>query len=521
MTVYALMKHQVEGVKFLETVDGIGALLWDPGVGKTGATLAWVDQKLAPRYGEVRVLVVAPLTAADTWVLQPPDFMDSVVKARFLQGSTVSIMGKIRAAHDWAMVPHAPIGVNHRGANHNARVTILSVSAGAISSFCDERAKTIKMLRAVRAYAPHLIVVDESHIIKGAEANISKAMYQMGQLAPHRMILTGTVNPHSILDCYGQWRFLAPWTFSDDYGKPWTKQPLRMSLMRRKSIKPWSFGVFRDRYTTKGGYRGKDVRGYLEHGDFRARIAERSHVMRLDDAMDLPPEKDVDIHVTLSPRERKAYTEMHNDLAALLASGELIEAPNALAKIMKLRQITAGFIRDTDTEVTHVIGSSKRKAMCEIATVQLGGEQRVVLFGYFKSECALLAQRLAQMEPSTCVEVITGATSGKDRLDIRQRFGDVSRNPGRMILVAQARTMSVSVNELVTAQHAVYGSYSERRNDWVQARGRFRRKGQTKPVTHWNVFVPGSIDQVMLDRHKDRGNLEKALLDHIRNSLRL
>ena len=75
MPKHTLMAHQVEGVKHLDRVQGVGALLWDPGCGKTGATAAWLD-RLADRIGEVRVLVVAPLTAADTWVLQPRDFMD-------------------------------------------------------------------------------------------------------------------------------------------------------------------------------------------------------------------------------------------------------------------------------------------------------------------------------------------------------------------------------------------------------------------------------------------------------------
>lgn len=81
----------------------------------------------------------------------------------------------------------------------------------------------------------------------------------------------------------------------------------------------------------------------------------------------------------------------------------------------------------------------------------------------------------------------------------------------------QARTMSLSVNELVTAQNAVFASLSERRNDWVQARDRLDRNGQKgSHVTFWNVYAPGTVDEVMLDRHKDRGDLEKALLDHIR-----
>jgi hypothetical protein len=366
------------------------------------------------------------------------------------------------------------------------------------------------------------VVVDESHIIKAATSNISKALYQIGQLAPHRIILTGTVNPLSPLDCYGQWRFLAPWTFSDQYPEPWTRTPLRMTKAQQASIRPWPWGRFENRYGTKGGYKGKTVVGVNEYmiDELHDRVAERSMVVTKDDALDLPETQDIDVHVTLNAKEAKAYREMAEDLAAELDSGEFVEAVNVLAKLMKLRQIAAGFVKDTATDQVHVVGDSLRKAMLEVTTVTLAGEQRVVVSGYFRSECALIAEALRRAEPGTCVEVITGATKAKDRLDIRQRFGDVSGNPGRMILVAQARTMSLSVNELVTASHMVNGSPSERRDDWVQLRGRLHRQGQEKPVTYWNCFTPGLIGNIMLDKHKDRGNLEKALLDHVRSYVR-
>lgn len=517
MAKHQLMAHQKDGVSFLDSVDGIGALLWEPGVGKTGATLSWIDQ-LASRQREVRVLVVAPLTAADTWVLQPPLFMDSVVKARMLQGSTVSILSQIAKAGDWAQVPDAKIKSDHTaGANFTSRVTILSMSAGALSSFCADRTKVVKVLRAVRKYKPHVIVMDESHIIKAATSNISKAMYQIGQLAPHRIILTGTVNPHDPLDCYGQWRFLAPWTFSDQYPEPYTKTPLRMTKAQQMAIRPWPWGRFRDRYASMGGYKGKALTGVNMNTitELHNRVAERSHVMTKDEALDLPPVTDVDVHVTLSPREVKAYTEMAEDLAAEMDDGSLLEAPNVLAKLMKLRQIAAGFVKDTATGEVHVVGDSLRKAVKEVVEVTLEGEQRVVVFAYFRSECKLLADALRKK--GVTVELITGETKAADRLDIRRRFGDVSGNPQRMILVAQQRTMSLSVNELVTAQNAVYASMSERRDDWIQSRGRLDRNGQVgNHVTFWNCYTPGLIGQIMLDRHKDRGDLEKALLDHIR-----
>lgn len=516
MPKFKLMQHQADGVAFLDSMDGIAALLWDPGVGKTGATLAWIDQ-LARGKGEVRVLVVAPLTAADTWILQGPMFMDSTVKARMLQGSTLSILSKIREAGDWAKVPDAAIKVDHAGVSRN-RVTILSMSAGAVSSFCTERPKTVQMLQAVRKFKPDVIVVDESHIIKAATANISKAMYQIGQLAPHRIILTGTVNPHSMLDCYGQWRFLAPWTFSDQASEPFVKKPLTMTKAEQMSIKPWPWGRFKDRYTYAGGYKGKGIGGFYNEADLHARVAERSMVVRKEDALDLPPTTDIDIHVTLTAKEHKAYEDMRKQLAAEMDNGAMIEAPNALAKIMKLRQIVAGFVRDTATGEVHVVGNSLQKAVTEIVNVQLAGEQRVVVFAYFRSECAALAAALKQR--GRTVELITGETKARDRLAIRQRFGDVSGNPQPTVLVAQARTMSLSVNELVTAQHAVYASMSERRDDWVQSRGRLDRKGQTKPVTFWNCFVPGTVGEVMIETHQRRGDLEKALLDHIRTTIR-
>lgn len=490
----------------------------------TGTTLSWVDGIARAKPGrEVRVLVVAPLTAADTWVLQAPPFMDSMVKARMMQGSTASILTKMVKARNWVDVPDAKIKVDHPGSVASqvsgSKVTILSMSAGAVSSYCADHERRTDMMQAVRKYAPHLIVVDESHIIKSPNANISTAMYQMGQIAPFRIILTGTVEPHSPLDVFGQWRFLAPWTFSNEYGEDYTKRPAKMTKDQRKAIKPWSWTRFKARYSTPGGYQGKGIGEFVNLDDLYDRVAERAHVVKKEDALDLPPVTDIPVHVTLSPKERKAYDQMRDELALELASGELIEAPNALAKIMKLRQVTAGFVKDTETKEIHVVGTSKQKAVSEVVNIQLAGEKRLVVFAYFRAECDALAAMLRRTNKGATVEVVTGATKPKDRLAIRQRFADVSGNPERTILVAQARTMSLSVNELVTAQHAVFVSLSERRDDWVQARGRLDRNGQKgQHVTFWNVIVPDTVDEIMLDKHRDRGDLEKALLDHIRNT---
>jgi SNF2 family DNA or RNA helicase len=82
-------------------------------------------------------------------------------------------------------------------------------------------------------------------------------------------------------------------------------------------------------------------------------------------------------------------------------------------------------------------------------------------------------------------------------------------------MVAQIKTMSLAVNELVTASHAIFATLSQQRDDIVQARDRLDRIGQTLPCTFWFALAPGTVDDVVYQSYLDRSNLEAAMLKHI------
>ena len=117
-------------------------------------------------------------------------------------------------------------------------------------------------------------------------------------------------------------------------------------------------------------------------------------------------------------------------------------------------------------------------------------------------------------KPGTEIMVIDGETHGDDRIAMRKRFGDRSVTD-RIVMIAQIRTMSLSVNELVTASHAVFASLPQTRDDIIQARDRLDRIGQTLPCTFWFVLAPGTIDTVIYQSYKDKTSLEDAVLAHI------
>lgn len=518
--------HQIEGLKKLIETKGNTALLFDPGTGKTAVALDYASLLALKMPGrEARILVIAPLAAVDSWVLQAGTFLHGdvsfwaeavggttaqkadAIEGRGPNGSRNRTNGMERAiALQTRRADGQEVNLEHGpGGLPGPRVVMATINFDAFSRRDTWRGRiTIsdRVLQAVERFRPDFVVVDESHRIKGHTSNTSKALAKMAKTAPRRALLTGTVMPHSPMDVFGQWRFLNPTAFGVN-GRPAT------------------FSSFRARFAEMGGYLGKEILGFRNLDEMQDIMAANAVVAKKEDCLDLPPVTDAEVPVTLSDREAKAYADMVSVLAHQHANGELTAADNRLVQLMRLRQITSGHLPD-DTGEVHEIGTSKIDAVKSLVNVTLAGENRIVVFAHFRHEVASLAATLAEKETKTSrgteVMAITGNTSAADRAAMRARFG--SDDPSRIVLVAQIRTMSLAVNELVTASHAVFVSLSQQRDDYEQARARLDRQGQTRPVTLWHVMgvLPDgkeTVDHVILGAHQQRTNLEDKMLAHI------
>lgn len=522
--------HQKRALRRIIETRGVCALLMDPGTGKTAVTIDYASALALKVDRPLRVLVLAPVVALDSWVGQAAKYAAEgvAVWAEALGGSVaqrIEVLNArgphtadpkvgVRRSIAWAGVDRTgrrrEISTAWRKYNHwddlqGGPALILEVLSLDTLSQRREVSKTKTMAdlvhRAVQRFGPDLLVIDESHRIKSPRSNSSRAAARLSRLAPRRLILTGTVMPHSPMDVWAQWRFLEPTAFT----VPDPRNPAQQ--------KPMPFGRFEERYGVLGGWQGQQVVGYQNLAEMQDIMARNSIVVRKEDALDLPETMDVSVPVHLSPREAAAYESMKGQLAAVLANGSQATVPNRLAQMMRLRQITSGYVPD-DNGVTQVIGDSKVAAARGIVCDTLAGEHRVVVFAHFRQEIADLAEAIRKGEPKTTrIVQITGDTPPHERQSIRETFGGPSA--GRIILIAQMRTMSLAVNELVSASHAVYTSLSERRDDWVQSRDRLHRIGQKRSVTFWNVLVPGSVDEVIYHAHLTRESVEDAVLRYI------
>lgn len=507
--------HQTAALKKIITTRGKTALVMDPGTGKTAPTLDYLSILALKNPAPVRALVLAPKVALDNWVEQSSKYVhDDVTLWAEALGGTIENRAKTITHRTDSSLSMRSVGVRKSIALYartdkgkpvrkpgdftgRNRLTMLCL---ALDSLSTKRAVTPKgsvtttdrIVKAISKFQPDVIVVDESHRIKTPSSNVGRAMSRLASLTTRRILLTGTLMPNSPLDVWGQWRFLDSSVFG-------------------------TYSSFEDRYAVFGGYMGKEVKAYKNLDDLQHKMRRNAIVVRKQDALDLPAVTSTTVRVDLSPRETRAYNEMKSSLVTQLESGDLAKAPNRLSQMMRLRQITSGFLRDNDDGIEQV-GTSKINAVRGLIQETLAGEKRIVVFANFRDEIKALKETLKTR--GTTVLSITGDTKDADRIAIRKRFG--SDAPERIVLIAQIRTMSLSVNELVTASHAIYTSLSERRDDWIQSRDRLHRIGQRLPVTFWNMVATvngkSTVDYVMLSSHQDKTDLEASLIDHLKHN---
>lgn len=482
--------HQMAGLKALIENDGVYALLWDPGTGKTKCVIDYLSWLSLAARSEVRVLVVCPKAVTDSWVEQAERYGSVTVDAKILNGTINDKAAELAA---FKTMPLSGDGITMRVCNLDTFSSRRQVSKTSSKMHSD------LLLDSVKKFAPHMIVVDESHRIKGKSSNAGRLL---GRIAPHvkrRVLLTGTPMPHGPLDVWSQARVLDPQMFSTNG-------------------KMWSFGQFQQWYAVLGGFMGKEVIGYKYLDDLEKRLGTRSMVVRKQDALDLPPTTDVFVPVTLEPAEVKAYQKMMTDLLVQLDDGSFMSAPSRLTQMLRLRQITSGYVKADASEDYTYIGESRIKVALSTLEDLMATEKRIVVFSWGRPEVDRLVERINSSRDLNGAKAyaITGDTPDETRLKLRKKFA--SDDPERLILVCQWRTVSLGINEFVSANHALILSLSQQRDDLIQGKARLDRQGQTKPVTFWFIQAPGTVDEIVLKSHQDRTNLEDALLAHIRSA---
>lgn len=320
-----------------------------------------------------------------------------------------------------------------------------------------------------------VVIADEIHHIKSPGSKVSKFMSKLTKKSARRIGLSGTPLHDGPLDIYGQARFLVPEVFGT------------------------SFSNFRARYATMGGYGGYQVTGYRNTEEYKDNYNSFTFTVGPEEALKHLPPIQYDRRVCeLSKEERKAYLELEHQFATEVEGG-LVTASNALAKLLRLQQVTSGYATDINGRDVK-LGTSKAKLLEEVMD-EIHKDEPIVVFCRFKHDLAVV-QEVSKKLGRKCYEL----SGTKKELD------DWRFDTGGEVLAVQLRAGGEGV-PMYRAHYMIDYSLSFSLGEYQQSRARLQRPEQTSQVIAIALCAEHTVDEKIFKALDKKENIIKVILE--------
>ncbi|MCL1965297.1 MAG: DEAD/DEAH box helicase [Firmicutes bacterium] len=343
-----------------------------------------------------------------------------------------------------------------------------------------------RLEKEITAWRPDLIIADEAHKIKTHNTAASKAMHRIGAKTTYRLLLTGTIITNKALDVFSQYKFLNPAIFGN------------------------SFYTFRNRYFDMTGYGGYTpaLKRHME-----PELTQRMHSIAFRatkaECLDLPDMTDIVRPVPLEPTAMKLYRALVKDSYAELDRGE-VTAANVLTRLLRLSQLTGGFVGDDDGNVQSV-STAKLDMLEDIIDSAMEENRKLVIIARFLPEIAGIRKLLEKRKIK--YSCITG-----DIPDCGEQVRQFQNDPEVMVFVGQIATAGLGIT-LTAASTMIFYSLDFSMSNFEQARARIHRAGQKEKCTYLYLVAQGTVDAKVFQALRDKADLAKLLVDDYRKGL--
>ena len=313
------------------------------------------------------------------------------------------------------------------------------------------------------------IIFDESAILKNAQSDISKCMYKVSQHMKYVYLLSGKPAPNNEMEYFSQMRVVDDTLFGKSYYK------------------------FREFFFEQHGWLPAHMQAYRpwrlceEKSDaFFGRLSHKTYFIRKEDCLDLPA-KTYDKRIfELSPAARKQY-ELFEKQQLLILEDEVIAAAIKVSALMKLRQMSSGFVYSSEHEGKVIpIHMDKIKALAELLDEL--GEVQLIIWVQFKPEIAMIEELLLKRKAT----YVTAYSKTKDVDESISQF----KNRKVQYIIAHPRTLQYGAT-FTNCTYALYYSMSHSYEEYYQSHDRIYRKGQTKPCTYLFLVADDTIDSTV------------------------
>lgn len=410
-----------------------------------------------------RILIVAPTSVVAVWPKEFQEFADFRYTCRTLLGDKAH---RLRKLSDLQKFPFQAM-----------KVAVINY----------ESTWREGIFEALQEYDADLIICDESQRIKTHDAEQSKALHKLGDQARYKLILSGTPVQNNAIDIYSQYRFLDSTIFGENFYK------------------------FRNRYAVMGGFNRKQIVGYKDLDELIKKEHSIAFRITKNEAIDLPAQTFETRKVHFSKKEQELYNRIKRDSYAELDSGGQITATTVLTKLLRLQQLTGGFLAKDDASKPEQVSRSKLDALSDIIEdYVIGSGKKLVIFARFIAEVKAIIDLVTKLLPRGMKQVaIYGDIKKEDRGDIVKQFQE---DPSTTVFIGQIDTAGTGIT-LTAADTCVYYSKNFNYATYSQSLSRIHRIGQRNVCTYIDLEVDKTIDELISQSLAKKEDMAKTVVD--------
>jgi SNF2 family DNA or RNA helicase len=295
---------------------------------------------------------------------------------------------------------------------------------------------------------------------------------------------------NTAIDIWSQYRFLNPAVLGTNY---------------------WAF---KNTYSIMGGYQNHKIIGYRRLDELIEKMHSCAYRVTKAECLDLPEQTFETRIVHFEPTAQRLYDKLKKTSVAELSDGRKLTASTVLTRLLRLQQLTGGFLKSDEGGKAENVSCAKLDALADIVDdIVIGEGKKLVIFARFIPELDLIAAMLKKRGVS--YGLIRGDVSTEERGRTVDAFQKTA-NP--QIILAQIDTAGLGIT-LTAADTAVYYSTNFNYASYAQSLARIHRIGQSNHCLYMHLVVAKSIDQHILESLSKKGDLAASIVDNWRNYL--
>ena len=330
-------------------------------------------------------------------------------------------------------------------------------------------------------------LLDESTRIKTPAAKRTQRIVRTSHRAKYRRTMTGTPMPNGAFDIYKQIEFLDP-TF-------WEKRGWPSIVEFRTHFGQYDEEAKVNRVRLPNGdvkiVEYKNLLGYRNLEQLNEILKEISSRVLKKDVLDLPPKIYQSRWFEMQPKQRELYNQMKDEFKIWLDEQTLVTANLAMVRMLRLQQISCGYLPTGIDEPVHMIpGSNPRLELLEEVIEDFN--DKMIIWSRYRLDIDLISDMLRTKRSNKFV-VYDGRTTSDELTRAKEEF---QRGEAQFFISNPAK--GAEGLTLHAAKATTYYSNSFNLNHRLQSEDRAHRDGLKHPANYIDLLGKGTIDPQIL-----------------------